>query len=126
MLVLLGCAAVPASDPFVAPDPPAEGVQLHVPPVEVAPGAEVERCLWLPGTNAADAWVSRLELVARDGLHHAMVVKAPEERSAEEDCFGLPEALMDDYSEVPEPLFASSTQVTEQTVEFPEGVAVPL
>jgi len=122
--LLLACA--PAEDEFVAPAPPENGIQLHVPPVELQPGEERERCLYLPTTLAADAWVSRISMVARDGLHHAMLVKAPEERTDEEECFGLPEALMEDYLNVPEPVFASSTQVTEDSVTFPDGVALPL
>jgi hypothetical protein len=97
-----------------------------VPAVTLAPGEERERCLYLPGQNTEEAWIRRIELVARDGLHHALVAKATEERTDEIDCFGLPEIEMDDYRNVPEPIFGSSTQVTQEVVELPDGVAVPL
>ncbi|MDP2315644.1 MAG: hypothetical protein Q8P41_22290 [Pseudomonadota bacterium] len=129
LLALLACALDPApyeAPPFDAPAAPEAGIQLHVPAVELAAGEERERCLYVATPHDADAWVSRIELVARPGLHHAMLVKAPEARTDEEDCFGIPEALMDDYTSVPEPVFASSTQVTEEAVAFPDGVALPL
>ncbi len=138
LLLLLGCSAGPdtaapadTAAPFEAPEAPADGVQLHVPAVTLAPGEERERCLYLPAANTEDAWIRAIELVSRPGLHHAMLVKAHveaggEARTDEEPCFGIPEDVMADYTNVPEPIFASSTGVTEESIHFPDGVAVPL
>ena len=121
MLLLLACAA----DDFVALEPPRDGAQLHIEAFTVEAFAEVERCYWMDAGNA-EGFVTAMELHARPGLHHAVVYNSEQPGSGVEDCFGLPEAAMEDWHDVPQPLFASSTQVNEQVVDFPEGVGVQL
>jgi hypothetical protein len=136
LLTLTGCDAIGEGGPagldndddvvdlFEAPIPPIHGTQIHLPPFELAPGQEIEGCKSMRATNleAGAAW--RMELKGRRGLHHAVVWKTS---SALEDfdvpCFGVPDQIMEGF-QVPQPLFASSTQVTEEVLEFPPGVAL--
>jgi len=135
ILLLGGCAGGPDGpatgddddddgDPFIAPAPPAHGAQIHLPPFELGPGEEVEGCQSMRATNPEGGAAVRMELTGRRGLHHAVVWKSS---SALEDfdvpCFGVPDQIMEGFN-VPEPLFASSTQVTEEVLEFPAGVGV--
>lgn len=110
--------------PFVAPAPPAHGTQIHLPSFELGPGEEVEGCKSMRATNLEGGAAVRMELAGRRGLHHAVVWKT---NTALEDfdvpCFGVPDQIMQGFN-IPEPLFASSTQVTEEVLEFPEGVGV--
>ncbi len=135
-LALLGCTT---SEPtvtddtaaeeavFTPPEAPDNGVQVVIDGFTVEPYTELELCRYIKTDNAVAGQVVRMELVGRDGLHHAFVTKSSQDLSdGEEACFGLPDAAMQDYSDVPEPLFASSTQVSTETVAFPEGVGVTL
>jgi hypothetical protein len=127
---LLSCGGDPAdsADTFEPPAAPENGIQLVVPAFELAGGTELERCLQLKAPHTERGLITRIELVARPGLHHASVAQTDRDLAdGEVDCeIGIPEELMSDYQSVPEPLFASSTQVDQETVAFPEGVGVPL
>lgn len=132
---LLGCTETPdatprdtaAADVFTPPAPPENGVQVIIDDFTVEPYTEMELCRYLKTDNTTAGQVVRMELIGRDGLHHAFVTKSAQDLpDGEEGCFGLPDAAMQDYSDVPEPLFASSTQVSTETVTFPEGVGVNL
>jgi hypothetical protein len=127
MLLLLACIEPAAVDDFVAPDAPDHGVQLVVPVFDVPAYTELERCLFVDAP--ASGHIARIELVARPGLHHTSVARSPQDypQGHEEACeIGIPEELMGDYDQVPEPLFASSTSVHHEDVAFPAGIAVPL
>jgi len=130
LALLLACAdkASDTADTFAPPEPPANGVQLVVPAFEVAGGSELERCVYMKAPNTERGMITRIELVARSGLHHTSVAKSQIVfDDGESDCeIGIPEELMSSYSDVPEPIFASSTQVDAEDVSFPDGVGVPL
>ncbi len=106
------------------PPAPEHGIQLVIDDVTLGVGEELEMCRPVQADNPEGGMVTRIELYANDGLHHTFITKGDEGiLTQEEACFGLPEAAMEGYS-IPEPLYASSTQVGRETVEFPEGVGV--
>lgn len=131
LALALACGgAEPAADDSAAapwpPPPPEHGVQVRIDDVFLQPGEELERCRPMPAGNTEEAVVTKIELFAGPGLHHAFVAKSPAGLlTEEEECFGFPEAAMEGYN-IPEPLFASSTQVEHELIEFPDGVGVPI
>jgi hypothetical protein len=128
VLVLLLAACEPAADvdDFVPPDPPDHGIQVHLPALEIASGEELERCRLLKADHDVDGFVTRMELFARTGLHHAILSVA--ESPAEDDeveCFGIPFELMTTLG-LPTPMFASRTQTEHEVTQLPDGVGIPL
>lgn len=132
LVLLLGPGCIP--DPgdgqadtnmFIPPEAPEHGVQLSIPAFDLAAGAEVERCVTATAPALTGGVVTRMELFARPGLHHTVIYKVNQELEPDEvDCFGIPDDAMEGLV-IPEPLFASTSQVTEETLSFPEGVGVP-
>ena len=113
-------------DTFQAPQPPERGVQIVIDRFTLEPFEEIERCRFLKTSNLEAGHVTRIELKARKGLHHAFIAKV--DKDFEDDtipCFGFPDEVMQGLS-IPEPIYASSTQVPEETIDFPEGVGVSL
>ena len=107
---------------FVPPAPPANGTQLVVKGDRLRPGEEIEMCRYINLGNVDVEWISSIELVAAPGLHHSIVSRISEEREDHEmECFGFPHDLGD---QIPLPVFATSTQVTDETVTLPEGVGM--
>jgi hypothetical protein len=106
--------------------PPAARVEIRLRVGTLAPGAERERCRYLQLDNAEPLWVRRFELSATPGLHHSNVMALggiPTE--GEEPCFGFPDRVMRNaVTSQPRQLFASSSQVSQQQIELPPGVAV--
>jgi len=106
------------------PPPPEHGVQLSIESFKLGSGEEVEKCRTATAPALTSGIVDRIELVARPGLHHAVVYKVNQDLDPSEvDCFGVPDEAMEGFA-IPEPLFASTSQVTEETLDFPEGVGV--
>jgi hypothetical protein len=115
---------VPATTAFAPPPPPADGVQLVVKGDGVRPGEEVEMCRYINVGNVDMTWVSKVEVVAAPGLHHSIVSRIAEEREdSESPCFGFPNDL---GSQIPLPIFATSTQVTSESIELPDGVGIEM
>jgi hypothetical protein len=116
----------PPDDAFTPPPAPEHGTQVVVDDFTVAPFSELERCRYINAPNDAAGHVVRIELVARAGLHHAFVSKAPRELADDDvPCFGFPDEVMQGI-DIPAPLYASSTQVAEEVVAFPEGVGIEI
>lgn len=110
------------TDDFVPPLAPEHGVQLVVKGDRLQPGEEVEMCRYINVGNDATEWISSIELSAAPGLHHSIVSRISEERDDHElPCFGFPGDL---GGQLPVPVFATSTQVTEEVVDLPEGVGI--
>lgn len=119
-----GDDAGPEVDEFEPPPAPEHGVQLSIPSFTLASGEETERCVMAKAPAPIGGIIQRVEMVARAGLHHTVIYKVGQDLDPNEvDCFGLPDDAMEGFM-VPEPLFASTSQVTEETLEFPEGVGV--
>lgn len=116
-----------SAEPLVWPPPaPERGLQLVLDDVALDIGEEVERCRPVQTSGVDGGIVDRIELFSKEGLHHVFVTKGGADLlEGEEPCFGFPDAAMEGYS-VPEPLYASSTQVEHERVDFPEGVGVRL
>jgi len=113
-----------SSDEWVPPPPPEHGVQLSIDSLVLQPGEEIEKCRTAKAPALTGGMVTRIELVARPGLHHTVVYKLNQDLDPDEvDCFGVPDSAMEGFA-IPEPLFASTSQVTEETLDFPEGVGV--
>jgi hypothetical protein len=129
LLCLPACVSVdgdglPPGDTWQAPPVPENGVQLSIESFKLAPGEEVEKCRSAKAPALSSGMITRIELVARPGLHHAVVYKVNQDLDPQEvDCFGVPDEAMEGFA-IPEPLFASTSQVTEESLEFPEGVGV--
>lgn len=129
VLCLPACVTVVADgqgpgDTWQPPPPPEHGVQLSIESFKLGSGEEVEKCRSAKAPALTSGMIERIELVARPGLHHAVVYKVSQELDASEvDCFGVPDEAMEGFA-IPEPLFASTSQVTEETLNFPEGVGV--
>jgi len=106
--------------------PPENGVQIHLKPFWLQPGKEKERCWFIQADNDMPATVTKMEIVARPGMHHSILTKTDQRfDNHKEDCFGFPTALLGDFTgEFPSPMFGTSTQVYEESLEFPEGVGV--
>ncbi len=130
-LVLLACGPAsgggePDPKPFEAPEPPANGSQLHIDRFTLEPFEEIERCRFMKAPNTEAGHITRIELRARTGLHHAFIAKVDKDfDDATVPCFGFPDEVMQGLS-IPEPIYASSTQVPSETIVFPEGVGVEL
>lgn len=108
------------------PEVPENGVQLKIVGDPLAPGEEVELCRWMKAGNEEAAAITRIELSAPQGLHHSLVSKAAEAHDpGTEPCFGFPEEVMRGFS-IPVPIFASSTQVSEEVLALPEGVGIDI
>ena len=113
-----------SSTDWTAPEVPDQGVQLSIDAFTLAPGEEVEKCVTSKAPALTGGMVQRIELAARPGLHHAVVYKVNQDLDPEEvDCFGVPDNAMEGFA-IPEPLFASTSQVTEESLDFPEDVGV--
>jgi len=128
LLLLPACVSgedgQPNPDTWQPPAPPEHGVQLSIESFKLASGEEVEKCRSAKAPALTSGMITRIELVARPGLHHAVIYKLNQDlEPSEVNCFGVPEEAMDGFI-VPEPLYASSSQVIEETLEFPEGVGV--
>jgi len=108
--------------------PPENGVQIHLQPFWLQPGNEKERCWFIQTDNNMPATVKKMEIVARPGMHHSILTKSDERFDQhKEDCFGFPLSLINDLTGgFPSPMFGTSTQVYEETVEFPEGVGAQI
>lgn len=114
----------PEDGEFVPPPPPEDGVQLVVKGDGIRPGKEVEMCRYINVGNANMEWVSKIEIVAAPGLHHSIVSRIAEERpDSESECFGFPNDL---GNQLPLPIFATSTQVTQESIEMPTGVGIEM
>ena len=59
---------------FAPLSPPAQGIQLHLGPFEVAPSFERELFSYKPLENPEDIFVSRLEVAMRPGSHHLLLL----------------------------------------------------
>ena len=116
----------PAYDKALAP--PENGVQIHLEPFWLQPGNEKERCWFIKADNNMPANVKRMEIVSRPGMHHSILTKTDERFDQhKEDCFGFPNALLNNLAGgFPSPMFGTSTQVYEESIEFPEGVGAPI
>jgi hypothetical protein len=101
-------------------------VRLQIAPLD--PGQEREMCRYLKLETSERLWVRRFELSATAGLHHTNVLAVKTAvADGEEPCFGFPDDLMTNaLTAQPRQLFGSSSQVSQQVIELPEGVAVRL
>jgi len=129
LLVFAGaCGPAPkkSSDTFQAPAAPANGVQLHIPPFQVAAHSEREMCRFMKAPANADGTIVKIHMVARKNIHHAFVMAVGSDiPDGEVPCFGIPDEAMQGV-DIPEPLFASSTEVPDEKVDFPSGVGIAL
>ena len=113
-----------AVDDFEAPAPPEHGTQIHLPPFELGPGEEIEGCKSMRAPNLEAGAAYKMTLKGRQGLHHAVVWKTNTDlEDFDVPCFGLPDDVMGGFA-IPEPLFASSSQVTDEVLDFPDGVGI--
>lgn len=129
--LLAACSAEipldPPSSPATSPPPPPEeGVRLHVVGDPLEPGEEVERCRWIKAGNTVPAAVTSMRISAGPGLHHSIVSRVDGlHDDAEEPCAGFPAGLFAGFL-MPEPLFATSTQVDDDALVLPDGVGVTI
>lgn len=133
LFVFVGCKPEPVALPEPEPEaetdtfppaPPENGTQLTVGGRWLDPGEEIEMCYYINVENEDVIWVDKIELVAAPGLHHSIVSRIGEERpNSHSECFGFPSDL---GSQIPVPLFATSTQVDRGQTELPDGVGVEL
>ncbi len=129
-LALAACGAPPSSsktgDTFTPLAPPANGIQLHIQPFTVKPQSERERCRFLKAPNTGPGEIVHVKMKGRKGLHHVFVMKvASDYPDGEVPCFGIPDQAMQGI-DIPEPIFASSTLVTQEEVSLPQDVAIHL
>lgn len=105
------------------PPPPTRGRRLEVEGPLLQPGEEIELCRYLNVGNDEVEHVNTVALYAPPGLHHSIVNRLPAEAPDRElPCFGFP----DDLDQIAIPIFATSTQVSADVVQLPDGVAFEL
>ncbi|MDP6933064.1 MAG: hypothetical protein QGG40_09115 [Myxococcota bacterium] len=129
LLLALACSTndgTDAEETSFPPPAPENGVQIAIGDISLDGYSETEMCRYIKTDNLAEGRITSMELVATEGLHHALVMKSSADLDdGEVACFGIPEELMSGLS-IPEPLLVTSTQVNEESLSFPEGVAVPI
>lgn len=62
-------------EPFTPLPPPAQGIQIHLPPFTIIPGNEREVFYFTRLTNFDTLYVSRIEIKMRSGSHHFILYK---------------------------------------------------
>ena len=73
-----------SSDEWVPPPPPEHGVQLSIDSLVLQPGEEIEKCRTAKAPALTGGMVTRIELVARPGLHHTVVYKLNQDLDPDE------------------------------------------
>lgn len=121
------CGPAPKAQSGFTPLPkPTNGIQLHIAPFTVKAQSERERCRFLKAPNTGPGEIVHVKMKGRRGLHHVFVMKVSTSYpDGEVPCFGIPDQAMQGI-DIPEPIFASSTLVTQEEITFPKGVAVHL
>lgn len=71
---LLDEPAIP-SNPFTAPAPPTQGLQLHLRPFAINPGTEREIFVYNEPTLQDTLYVNRVDISMREGSHHFILYK---------------------------------------------------
>lgn len=124
---------------------PEQGLSLHIPPFEVAQGAEVQDCYFITMPRVGDddvLWVDRVRIGLNPGSHHFNMYRVTTETAlnpesgTDVDLDGIPAKLVQsgpclDSSNFNEwPLVVNSQQSTAEDPYFdwalPDGVAFPL
>ena len=106
---------------FSPPPLPRDGVQLHLPAFEIAPGTEKEVFYALRLPVDEDIFVNRIEIYYPEGSHHFILyqlTKAQPLSTVRELDPNNPVHLLDGHE------FIVGTQTAETLYEFPEGVAL--
>ncbi len=147
-LAACGANTEPEPEPFVPPDPPPIGLQLHMKPITIAPGEDVEFCTYfnldLPQTltatdrpfllqdlvangidpEADEIAVGKIDVKGAPGLHHIQILALEKDLEDVEDRH-IFECAIDLFGgpltgDV-DPLFFTS--LNDFSVEYPPGVA---